>query len=253
MKVQLLSDLHLEYSHKTLPKISAEADVLVYAGDIAASKNNLYQYFNSIRKTHKIPIVMILGNHDYYNSYLNKAADKLKSAVEKLDDIHILNRESIEIGDVTFVGTTLWTDFDRGRDEVAVMQVFPDYKKIYKVSSDYRKVKINTNDILKEHRKDVKWLRETIQPDKKTVIVTHHVPTNSFIPECYKSSVLNGGFYVDMSDFMIDYEVDVWCCGHTHFFMDCEINDCRIFCNPWGYPFEDNSDGHYKEEFIFEV
>lgn len=253
MKIQLISDLHLGFKHKTLPRISAEADILVLAGDISASVLNLEDYFGRVREVSDMPIIMCLGNHDYYGHYLNKAAEDLAVVEDRFDDVHILSREWVEIDGVNFVGTTLWTDFDKRRDEVAVATSFPDYYQIYSVSDEYAPVNITSADILKEHARDKAWLADIVRPEEKTVVLTHHVPLTTGIPEMYRGNPKNGGFYVDMSEFILDYKPDVWCCGHTHYFRFDTVGSCGVYCNPWGYPFEAHIVGHYKEEFLIEV
>ena len=253
MKIQLLSDLHLIFEHKRLPRISDEADVLVMAGDIDSSRKRLRKYFKELRVNYNMPVVMVLGNHDYYNRFLNKAATDLQSVAAKFENIHILSRSSVKIDDVTFLGTTLWTDFDNRRGESEVYYSFPDYRKINKVNDDCEIMTVDTYDILTEHRKDRDWLNKSINKNDKTVVVTHHVPTTSVIPDIYRSSSINGGFYVDMSETMLKTEPNLWLCGHTHYYFDYKIGNTKIYCNPWGYPFEYNNKGHYKEEFLIEI
>ncbi len=253
MKIQLLSDLHLGFRHESLPRISAEADVLVFAGDMSSTKKRLIDYFEGIRKDHDMPIIMVLGNHDYYGHYLSAAAGKMKRWVQDIDEVYILARDTVTIDGVKFVGTTLWTDFAKRRDEVAVGLTFPDYREVKKVNEDYNITTIDTIDILEAHDVDKEWLKKVVKLEEKTVIVTHHVPTDSCIPSIYDGSTINGGFYVDMSTFILDYEPDLWLCGHTHYHLEADIGTCRIRCNPWGYPFESDNAGHYIEEFIVEV
>ena len=253
IKIQLLSDLHLGYRHKFLPSISAEADVLVFAGDMSSTKKRLVDYFEGIRKDYDAPIVMVLGNHDYYTHMLGSAAGKFKRWVQDIDDVHILEKDTVTIDGVKFVGTTLWTDFDKRRDEVAVSLTFPDYTEIKKVDAEYKITTIDTIDILEAHDLAKEWLKKVVKPEEKTVIVTHHVPTESCIPSIYGGSTLNGGFYVDMSTFILNNEPNLWLCGHTHYHLKADIGPCRIRCNPYGYPFESNNTGHYIEEYIIEV
>jgi len=253
MKIQLLSDLHLGFKHKRLPYISEEADVLVMAGDITSSKKRLRKYLRELREDYSMPVVMVLGNHDYYDHYLHKAADGLKGVASKFEDVHVLARDTINFDGVSFVGATLWTDFDNRRDEVSVFISFPDYTKVFKDGDEGQPVCISTLDILDEHHKDRQWLYDNIKNDEKTVVVTHHVPTTACVPDIYRRSPVNGGFYVDMSDLMFTAEPDLWLCGHTHYYFDYQIGKTKIYCNPWGYPFEYNNKGHYREEFLIEI
>ena len=58
-----------------------------------------------------IPVIYILGNHEYYKGSYPKT---LRKIVEHSQDtnVHVPENRSVVIGDVTFHGATLWTDFD---------------------------------------------------------------------------------------------------------------------------------------------
>ena len=63
MKIQLLSDLHLEF--KDLDKsITTGADVIVLAGDIH-KKANAIPWINENIPT-GVPVIYVLGNHEFY-------------------------------------------------------------------------------------------------------------------------------------------------------------------------------------------
>ena len=109
MKIQILSDLHTEFEHYTV-KMVEEADVLVMAGDFTVAKllGDLEAFAWSIKK----PIVYVAGNHDYYYGVFEKVNRKLKQLDSDLPNFHFLNNTRIEIGNVGFIGSTLWSDFD---------------------------------------------------------------------------------------------------------------------------------------------
>jgi hypothetical protein len=118
MKLQLLSDLHLE-SH---PRFHAEpvpgADMLVLAGDIGS-----YQQGSRLTDTDfglgrfsprngwPVPVVYVPGNHEYDNADFDETHDRLRALCDELD-ILWLERETRVIDGIRFVGTTLWADFD---------------------------------------------------------------------------------------------------------------------------------------------
>ena len=60
-----------------------------------------------------------LGNHEYYNYYIDEAEETLRNALP--EGITLLNNQSEFYKGVHFVGSTLWASFDGG-DE-AVMQM----------------------------------------------------------------------------------------------------------------------------------
>jgi predicted phosphodiesterase len=105
MRIHILSDLHLEFAPFQL--VQLDADVIVLAGDIHTGVNG----FKWIRETFpKQQIIYVLGNHEFYGQKIPKLTEELK-AVSVGTNIHVLENDAIEIGDVIFLGATLWTDF----------------------------------------------------------------------------------------------------------------------------------------------
>ena len=62
MKVQILSDLHLEHSNIDL-KINSDINVLILAGDISADFTVLDFLLNKVPSTTQV--LYVLGNHEY--------------------------------------------------------------------------------------------------------------------------------------------------------------------------------------------
>src|SRR6478609_5939351 len=118
MKLQLLSDLHLE-SH---PRFHAEpvpgADLLVLSGDVGSYQEGsrleepdfgLGRF--SPRNGWPTPVIYVPGNHEYDNLDFDETHERLRNLCEELD-ILWLERETRVIEGIRFVGTTLWADFD---------------------------------------------------------------------------------------------------------------------------------------------
>lgn len=118
MKLQLLSDLHLE-SH---PRFHAEpvpgADLLVLAGDVGSYQEGsrleepdfgLGRF--SPKKGWPTPVIYVPGNHEYDNLDFDETHVRLRALCEELG-ILWLERETLVIEGIRFIGTTLWADFD---------------------------------------------------------------------------------------------------------------------------------------------
>jgi hypothetical protein len=110
MRLQLLSDLHLE-SEDFDPVPVPGADLLVLAGDIDAT----WAAFDRFRNW-PVPVLAVAGNHEFDGRELNEAWPALR---ERCADcgIRLLERETAVIEDadgmrVRFVGTVRWSDFD---------------------------------------------------------------------------------------------------------------------------------------------
>ncbi|HZY41717.1 MAG TPA: metallophosphoesterase, partial [Anaerolineae bacterium] len=57
------------------------------------------------------PVLYVLGNHEFYGSSIDAAADELKQLCAGTH-VKVLDNREIVIGRVRFLGTTLWTDFE---------------------------------------------------------------------------------------------------------------------------------------------
>ena len=121
MKIQLLSDLHLETQPGFVPTPAPDADVLVLAGDIgsyqpgsalpALGDRDFGLARFSPRQGWPVPVLFVPGNHEYDGLDFDDAHARLRETCERLG-ITWLEREVVVLGGVRFVGTTLWSDFD---------------------------------------------------------------------------------------------------------------------------------------------
>ena len=121
MKIQLLSDLHLETQPGFVPTPAPDADVLVLAGDIgsyqpgsalpALGDRDFGLARFSPRHGWPVPVLFVPGNHEYDGLDFDAAHTRLRESCERLG-ITWLEREVVVLDGVRFVGTTLWSDFD---------------------------------------------------------------------------------------------------------------------------------------------
>ena len=117
-----ISDLHLEFYKdpsvlfKNISDKLPKCDILILAGDIGVPLDKLNGLsdillkFSTMYKT----ILYVPGNHEYYNSNMNraKALDKLRDIVATSSKIVILDNDSITINDTLYIGSTLWSDIN---------------------------------------------------------------------------------------------------------------------------------------------
>lgn len=212
MKIGILSDLHLEFRDtiftvKTMDMINdCDADHIVIAGDIHS--NNMFRdyFISQIEK----PLTYVLGNHDYYGS-------------EWKDDFFESDM---------FVGGALWTNFNNDQNVEIYSQKF---------INDFRLIKDWTPDRVKEIRKDHE--NRIFKSDKKFV-VTHFCPSweSLDLKKYRKDDPLNGYFMNDLNIRIKNSDKTLWIHGHTHSQCDYMIGNCRVVCNPWGYPGENGPD-----------
>lgn len=110
MKLQVLSDLHLE-SETFEPEPAAGAELLVLAGDIDTRWTALERF-----RGWPVPVLMVAGNHEFDGRDLRQAWPALRGTCERAG-IRLLQREAFTLNDrqgqrIRFVGATRWSDYD---------------------------------------------------------------------------------------------------------------------------------------------
>ena len=110
MKLQLLSDLHLE-TENYQPEPSPQAEVLVLAGDIDSTWAG-YDRFAGW----PVPVIVVAGNHEYDDRDVDAATAGLRDLCARLG-FSFLERETLMFTAangqrVRVLGTARWSDFD---------------------------------------------------------------------------------------------------------------------------------------------
>src|SRR6478672_1716750 len=104
-RIAAVADVHFKETDKGkwadyFKEISAKTDILVIAGDLTDTGDETEaQILADELKTCTVPIVAVLGNHDY-----EKGRHKLIRQILLKQGVHILDGESVVIGDVGFAG-----------------------------------------------------------------------------------------------------------------------------------------------------
>lgn len=249
MKIQLMSDLHVGHKHKHLPKLSSEADVLVIAGDISSNYNKCYEGIEKVVKGATLPIVFVLGNHDYYGNSISGAIKDFRNFFSTKSNYHFMEKDKVSIDGVNFVGTTLWTDLDKGRGATWAQFAMPDYPNILKSLDQTNGQTIDTQDTIDAHNEDMVFLKNNVK--KGDIVISHHIPSYSLVAPQYIGNSLTSAFAVDLDNFILDNEPAFWFFGHTHTNWNKKIGNTVCVCNPFGYPFEMYK--QYKEETLVEI
>lgn len=273
MKITLVSDLHLEFSDCFDIKNEGNADVLILSGDIMIAEDlhdhphvpSIYEYgsFAELgRKQKRVQtfrdfltrmsnlfphVVYVAGNHEFYNGKWVKGIQYMRETCAAYPNVHFLERDSVKIDDVTFVGGTLWTDMNKGDPLTlhAVRDMMNDFRIIRNDDKGYTHLK--PADTVIRHRETLAYIRSVIaeRHDEKFVVVGHHSPsTKSIHPQYAHESLMNGAYHSDLSEFILDHpQIKLWTHGHTHHCFDYIIGETRVVCNPRGY----ESDGYSED------
>jgi len=248
MKIQIVSDIHNEFG--MFEYDFSDIDLLILAGDIDLGEKG-FDWIASIVKD--IPVLYVLGNHEYYRHSYPKLLNKLK-AKSKESNIHVLEKEAVVIENITFHGTSLWTNFELfGDPKIAgyeCQQRMNDYRLI-RLDPSYSKLRsIDTHLMFYE---SLNWLRESLLHSSTdiNIVITHHAPSRKSIPEKYKDRLVSAAYASDLDEFMIQTKADVWIHGHVHEYRDYYVGKTRVVCNPKGYPSE--PDHGYRSKMVIEI
>ena len=232
MRVQVLSDLHREFGGVEFN--FDDVDLVVFAGDVNVGEKG----FLWIReKISKIPVLYVLGNHEYYRFTYPKLLNRLLESSSGTN-VHILENSSVDIDGIRFHGATLWTGFELFGDPKLIgpicQQAMNDYKLI-RLDPTYSKLRSIDTHLF--HHRSLKWLRESLlNSDAKTnVVITHHAPSPRSLPEERKKELVSAAYASDLEDFIKETEPELWIHGHIHTPSDYVIGKTRIICNPHGY------------------
>lgn len=277
MKINLISDCHINFADLTLPG----GDVLIMAGDIMeaghlrqadnAGMNTFiadrYRRFINEELIKYRKVLYVCGNHEHYRNQYHDTHDRLRR--ELPDNVMLMENDSTEIDGVHFFGATLWTDMNKG-DPITIShlkQSMNDFSGGIKMG-DGIKVKTGwgdeyyTSKFNPQYAKGIfhetiekmrKWLEE--HKDDKCVVITHHAPSELSVHEYYKDDYhMNGGYRSNLSDFILDHpQIKVWVHGHMHDPCDYMIGDTRVLTNPRGYMGYETQADNFDAGFSFEV
>lgn len=248
MRIQVVSDLHLEFSDINIQN-TQNADVLILGGDIMiASKvhkpNSEYgiRFRDFLKRvSFQFPhVVYVMGNHEFYSDgRFFDSVDDMRAACAVHENIYLLERDCKQIDDVLFVGGTLWTDMNKYDPLTlhAVRDMMMDYSAINNDKAGFRRLK--PADTVERHRLTRDYIKQIASEnkDKKIVVVGHHTPSFQSCHEQYKHDYLmNGAYHSDLSEIMLDNpHIKLWTHGHTHNCFDYVIGETRVVCNPRGY------------------
>ena len=266
MKIALGSDLHLEFGAIELHNTEA-ADVLILSGDILVAKhlNRVHHHDARYRKfikecCERFPkVVYVLGNHEHYAHDVQKTLAYLKQQLV-YDNLYILENETVDILDYTFVGATVWTDMNAedGLTLYHVDAMMSDFRTILNgartVNEWGKPARLTPEDTVVLHKKSMDYINHVVDndPDKKYIVVGHHCPSmKSVHPKYAHDKIMNAAFASDLDDF-IAYrpQIKLWTHGHTHEPFDYIIGETRVVCNPRGYSGREPQADNFKLQYL---
>lgn len=269
MKIQLLSDLHLESHPDFVPTPAPGADLLVLAGDIGSYQANSalaaagdtdfgLKRFSPLHGW-PTPVLFVPGNHEYDGLDFDLAHARLQQTCQRLG-ITWLEREVLHMGSVRFVGTTLWADFDAlGPLAGMPLPETPPAHFSHPNSQYTRQLKARekafraANYYLRKTdttRHGEPWLAESMREESllcqawlqdelntsfegTTVVVTHFAPSLHSADPRYGLTPGTAGF-CNALDALLP-QAQWWLHGHLHCPARYTQHGCHVAANPMGY------------------
>ena len=242
MKIQYISDLHLEFSQNNnfLMKspIKPKGDILILAGDIVlfSKLDNHLDFFNYCSDNFKFTY-WVPGNHEYYHSDVCLPLSKVnKTGIlnEKIkDNVFLINNVAIKHDNIKFIFSTLWTKINP-TNQFWIERSMSDFIVI-KYNGDYFNIN-HCNDL---HDKSISFIKTELEEKDftgKIIVATHHVPTILNYPPKYKGDLLNEAFAVELHDFILDSKINYWIYGHHHAnITPFKIGKTKLITNQLGY------------------
>ena len=227
MKIQFLSDVHLEFGNFKLPK--TEADVIVLAGDIHPG---VYGVEWALLSTTK-PVIYVMGNHEYYHHDYKKNLSACRK-MTKGSHVHLLERNSIVLNGVRFLGCSLWTDFNLyGQADLHSQLAELGMNDYHMISNGDDKLQASF--IASIHKKSVSWLAKQRSHPEALVVVSHHAPTERSLHQEPGNDPLLAAYASELCPLIQKLEPKLWIHGHIHFNSDYFVGSTRVMSNPRGY------------------
>ncbi|MCB5255766.1 MAG: metallophosphoesterase [Candidatus Cloacimonadaceae bacterium] len=257
MKVQIVSDLHLEFpaNRGWLSKnpLIPQADILLIAGDMCTLNHfdRIQSFIEGFDRDFALTI-STFGNHEFYGSNIEGA---YPSVNEKISEHHYRLNNAVYIHqDLRIIASLLWS-YVPSYAAVKVENGLNDYRFIFKDGPRGTQTHILTADSNHYHDLSLKFIQDTLSNPfaGKTIVMTHHLPSFQCVPDIFKGSELTTGFASNLDDLILQHpEIALWVHGHAHDFDDRYIGETRMVRNPLGYV--DHDEQHdFQRDFVVEL
>jgi Icc-related predicted phosphoesterase len=221
--------------------------VLVIAGDLGHYNHQNLWLLEEL-KNHYDYIILVSGNHDYYlvsssvkskyKANSHKRNNEMREMASKIDGVHYLDGNIIEIDGVKYGGVGMWYDFSYGIKYLGLRKdsLFYQWRQIMNDSK-----LISGLDMFHDF-KEAEIENAKLDPiiDECDVVITHVGPDWSRIPHEYKFETSTAFYYFDGSKYFDKIDGKVWIYGHVHYRNDYDLFGCRMVNSSLGYPSENN-------------
>jgi hypothetical protein len=248
VRVQLLSDLHVEHARSFVPEPAPDATMLVLAGDVGHSPAALDRFGGW-----PVPILFVPGNHEFDNGDLDEVRVELRRRTEALG-MTMLDRSSTVLDDpdspgrrIRFIGATRWCDFDllgRSRREDCAASA---ERYLRHMRSEKGGRPLDARAVRELALGEREWLDGELSERfaGTTVVITHFAPSPRSADPRYGLIPSTASFCNDDRELLA--KADWWLHGHVHCAHDYVADNARktrVVCNARGFE-------HLREHLAF--
>lgn len=252
MKFWIFSDLHLEYAPLRETLKIPDADVCVVAGDLCRGPANGVRWLAE-HIAPSMPCVCVAGNHEFYKGSIREGLEEGRRAALEFPGVHFLEKDTVTIGGIQFVGATLWTDYRvEGHQPLAMRHArarMNDYRQIALQRKPWQRFAPEA--AARMHQDSRRFIENALRAASiPSVVVTHHLPHAASLPDHFQGDLLNGTYASDLTEVIQTGRPALWVHGHTHDSCDHWVAETRIVCNPRGY---DTENGRFDPGKVVEL
>ena len=248
MQIQIASDLHIEYLNQMIDVnnfIIPKAPILILAGDIGSlyRYDQLYIFLSKLSLKFKY-VLYVPGNHEFYtmNDYkplpFRILANRLYQLENSISNLYILNKSSVIIENICFIGATLWS-------KVPEKSIIPKYRVRIKGMNSYQ-YKSN-------HIKDLQFISKTLdfckQKNLKPCVITHYPPLKKCMGPHHSNDKYQFLYFNELDYIFNQYDIHLWIYGHVHYNQQLKIQNCTCLSNQLGRERDNITD--YVKDFLY--
>ncbi len=253
MKIQYVSDLHLEFPDNTRwfvnHPLEVVGDILLVAGDSGYINTQDYMRhpFWKWASHNYEQVIIALGNHEFYQGA--DPTDFPDGFVGEIHhNVHYYYNAVISVDDIDIIVSTLWAHIDPDKMYYTEKSVSDFYRIMYHGH------RLNAIDFNAEHERCLRFIKDAVEHSCSTtkIVLTHHVPTQLCTADEFRNSLINGAFSVELGNYIANTDIDYWIYGHSHRNIEATIGSTRILSNQFGYfnHLECQTNGFCSNKFI---
>jgi len=265
MKIQLLSDLHVDtWGRADLGvQVAPDTDLVVVAGDLSSlARPAALQLVKQALSQLGPRVLYVPGNHEYYNQSFweaTKCLQGLNTETSAQKVVVAATPRTVDLQQVFGIATdikvlagTMWYD----QDALLKAGVHPyggtwftngtrmrwsDFWSIKDLGYDYHAASLQMRNLL---------LSEL---NSRSVVVSHFLPSKRSVPPRFKNAGTNHFFVVPPPRGLLQARRPLaWLHGHTHTATSYRLGRTAVVCNPRGYPKENDNHPYRLKTVVVE-